>query len=395
MAEAGRQATWLILARGRKVRHWRLSTVAGLGMLALCGSALSGAAIGFGVSVPAAELLVPDTSDRDRIIDIYEQRISAMRRQIEAVNTQQANERRVMEARIAELLERQRMLTERQGQLGSVLQRAAGGVEVPTPTERAPSRGRIEPKKSAMVPHLTRDALAAFMPDGADRAPTPGEVFSSLDRSLETLEHSQRSSLTRLAAEADRKADRIIRELNDLGLAAPRAAGGPFIALDQPFDQSIDALDEALDKLDAAKRAATRAPIGHPVKGRSISSRFGPRKDPFNRRRAMHSGIDFRAGYGHPVQAAGAGKVVKAGRNGGYGRLVEIDHGNGVRTRYAHLNKIRVKVGQRVEVGTRIGDVGSSGRSTGPHLHYEIRKNGKAIDPLRFLRTGKSVARYL
>ena len=393
MAEAGRQATWLIVARGRKVRHWRLGTVAGIGLLALCGSALTGAAIGFGVSAPAAELLVPDTSDRDRIIDIYEQRIAAMRRQVEAVNAQQANERRVMEARIAELLERQRTLTERQGQLGSVLQRAADvGGDVPMPEGR---KRIVEPKRSAMAPQLTRDALAAFMPQGAERAPTPGEVFSSLDRSLQTLEHSQRSSLTRLAAAADQKADSIIGELRSLGLSAPSATGGPFIALDQPFDQSIDALDEALDKLDAAKRAAARAPIGHPVKGRSISSRFGPRNDPFNRRRAMHSGIDFRAGHGHPVQAAGAGKVVKAGRSGGYGRLIEIDHGNGVRTRYAHLKKIRVSVGQRVDVGTRIGDVGSSGRSTGPHLHYEIRKNGKAIDPMRFLRTGKSVARYL
>ena len=396
MSEAARQATWLILAKGRSVRHWRLRTVAGLCAIALSTSALGGAILGFGMSAPAADLLVSNESDTEQIIDVYEQRIAAMRRQIDSVTNQQMVERRAMEARIAELLERQRELTERQGQLGSVMQRAAGldRTDVPAPAARPDTR-RIEPRRAAAGGALTPETLAAFLPDARRRAPTPIEVFQSLDRSLETLDRSQRSSLTALASEADRKADTILRELAALGVGAPAATGGPFVALDAPFEQSIDALDSALDKLDAAKRAAARVPIGHPLRGQQITSRFGPRKDPFNRRRAMHSGIDFRAGVGHPVKATGAGKVVKAGVHGGYGRLIEIDHGNGVRTRYAHLHRIRVKLGQRIEVGQRIGDVGSSGRSTGPHLHYEVRKHGKAIDPIRFLRTGKSVARYL
>ncbi len=87
--------------------------------------------------------------------------------------------------------------------------------------------------------------------------------------------------------------------------------------------------------------------------------------------------------------------MVKSGWNGGYGRMVEIDHGNGLTTRYAHMSKLRVKKGQTVETGDVVGEVGSSGRSTGPHLHYEVRRNGDAIDPLRFLKAGKKVSSLL
>ena len=98
---------------------------------------------------------------------------------------------------------------------------------------------------------------------------------------------------------------------------------------------------------------------------------------------------------GAAAKATAPGKVVKAGWNGGYGRMVEIDHGNGYSTRYAHLSKIRVKVGQELATGDTVGDVGSSGRSTGPHLHYEIRRDGDAIDPVRFLKAGRKVNHFL
>ena len=102
----------------------------------------------------------------------------------------------------------------------------------------------------------------------------------------------------------------------------------------------------------------------------------------------MHAGVDFRAPSGHPVRAAAAGRVTMARRNGGYGNMVEIDHGRGMTTRYAHLSAILVKSGQRVRPGQIIGRVGSTGRSTGPHLHYETRVNDRAVDPERFLRAG-------
>jgi murein DD-endopeptidase MepM/ murein hydrolase activator NlpD len=119
-----------------------------------------------------------------------------------------------------------------------------------------------------------------------------------------------------------------------------------------------------------------------PVAG-MVTSRFGQRRDPFHRRRRMHRGLDFAARKGTPVNAAGPGVVVKAGRSGGYGRLVIVNHGNGVETRYAHLHRINVKPGQLVDPTTVVGLVGSTGRSTGPHLHFEVRKRGRAVNPLK------------
>ena len=411
----GNRTTWLILARGRKVRHWRVSTVAGLCALALASTALGGLVAGVSIAEPTVEYLVEaDNSETDDLIAVYEARVGAMKRQIDTITHAQVTERRAMEARIAELLDRQRELTERQGLLGSVIQRAAGVVgDVPLPARRIiePRReaaldgratgavaGAMEPARGGRLApprRLTRDALAAFVPVTGDQPPTPHEVFHSLDRSLATLAETQRESVTVLASEAHEKADTILRELRAIGMETGTAVGGPFVPLDAPFEHTIGALDEALGKLEAARRAAGKAPIGHPVKGQGMTSRFGPRRDPFNRKRAMHAGLDFRAPTGHPVLATGAGRVKRAGPNGGYGRFIEIDHGNGITTRYAHLNRMHVKAGDRVAAGQRIGDVGSTGRSTGPHLHYEVRRHGRAMNPVNFIEIGRSVSRYM
>lgn len=118
-----------------------------------------------------------------------------------------------------------------------------------------------------------------------------------------------------------------------------------------------------------------------PVDGARISSGFGPRLHPILRYSRMHQGIDFAAGTGTPVLASASGRIIRAGWGGGYGNIVMIDHGKGIVTRYAHLSKIDAKQGQRVEQGQRIGRVGSTGMSTGPHLHYEVWQNGKPVDP--------------
>jgi murein DD-endopeptidase MepM/ murein hydrolase activator NlpD len=130
-------------------------------------------------------------------------------------------------------------------------------------------------------------------------------------------------------------------------------------------------------------------PVRKPVMGEvDMSSPFGVRTDPFLGRPAMHTGIDLRGETGEPVHATAAGKISIAGRDGGYGNMVEIDHGNGLATRYGHLSEIDVTVGQTVRIGQVIGKIGSTGRSTGPHLHYETRVNGEAVNPQKFLRAG-------
>lgn len=136
---------------------------------------------------------------------------------------------------------------------------------------------------------------------------------------------------------------------------------------------SDSALDAVLDRITI-----------EPVSGAETSS-YGYREDPFTGRRKMHKGVDYRAPRGTPVLAAGPGVVRVARRKRGYGRVVMIDHGQGVQTRYAHLQRIDVDAGERVAPGTRIGTVGSTGRATGPHLHFELRIDGEAHDPLLLL----------
>jgi murein DD-endopeptidase MepM/ murein hydrolase activator NlpD len=122
-----------------------------------------------------------------------------------------------------------------------------------------------------------------------------------------------------------------------------------------------------------------------------MSSPFGLRRDPFTRGRAMHTGIDFRGTRGQGILATGPGRVSFAGWKGGYGRVIEVDHGAGVVTRYAHLSGIDVTVGQEVDRGDRIGRMGSTGRSTSTHLHYEVRINGRAVNPRPLLEADRDV----
>ena len=146
------------------------------------------------------------------------------------------------------------------------------------------------------------------------------------------------------------------------------------------------AILEKLDRINRFRRAIEKVPLSMPIKGRyRRTSGFGPRWG------RMHYGLDFAAEYGKPIYATADGMVSFAGWNGDYGRLVRIRHEFGIETRYAHLAKIRVKSGQRVSQGERIGDMGNSGRSTGTHLHYEIRVGGKPINPMIYIKASGNV----
>ena len=131
-----------------------------------------------------------------------------------------------------------------------------------------------------------------------------------------------------------------------------------------------------------------RVPLRRPLGTLEVTSTFGARLDPFFGRPAMHTGVDLREAWGENVAATASGVVSLAGSDGGYGKMVEIDHGNGIKTRYAHLGAIAVAVNQTIPAGTIVGQVGSTGRATGPHLHYEVRIDGEPVDPARFLAAG-------
>jgi len=131
--------------------------------------------------------------------------------------------------------------------------------------------------------------------------------------------------------------------------------------------------------------AAARLPASAPVEGR-LTSAFGTRTDPFTGLQAPHRGADYDAPEGTPIVAAAGGRVVSAGPRGGYGNAVEIDHGNGLVTLYAHASELSVTAGETVEAGQQIGRVGETGRATGPHLHFEVRQGGRAVDPTKVLK---------
>lgn len=154
----------------------------------------------------------------------------------------------------------------------------------------------------------------------------------------------------------------------------------------------FDTVMIGIDRMNLTRIAAGKVPLAAPVLNAfRFTSGFGVRKDPKGRGRRMHAGVDFAAPKGTPIVATGDGVVVAAERESGYGNTVRIRHELGFETVYAHQSKIRVRVGQQVSRGEQIGDMGSTGRSTGVHLHYEVHVNGKAIDPMTFLEAAKDV----
>ena len=153
-----------------------------------------------------------------------------------------------------------------------------------------------------------------------------------------------------------------------------------------------NAILKGLDAMNLYRIAAFKTPFAMPVKAAvRYTSGFGYRSDPMGRGQRMHAGQDFAGDYGTPIFATADGTVVFAAWDSGYGRLIRIQHAYGIETRFAHLSQIRVEVGQKVSRGDRIGDMGNSGRSTGTHLHYEIRIGGSAINPMIFIKAASNV----
>ena len=173
--------------------------------------------------------------------------------------------------------------------------------------------------------------------------------------------------------------------------------GGPFVPYhpDMRPTEDADTLEEEIE-VNISRWAQLRdlvstLPLIAPIEKGFTSSRFGRRKDPITKRWAMHKGLDLGGRYKTPVRSTAPGTVVFAARRAYYGRTIDVQHENGLMTRYAHLYRIKVKRGQKVGLGETIGLLGSSGRSTGPHVHYEIRHLGKALNPRKFLRATKNV----
>jgi murein DD-endopeptidase MepM/ murein hydrolase activator NlpD len=237
---------------------------------------------------------------------------------------------------------------------------------------------------------------------GAADDPDPSARLVLVDGSLDRIESSQMKALAVIDSAAERSASRdaaIVAEtgLDPAKLSLPRGeggVGGPFVPAE--IDPNAPGLDPALRRVARDVATARRlealmafVPLRMPLSGDpSLTSPFGYRADPFLGRLALHPGVDLAEAYGAEIHAAAAGRVVHAGPAGGYGIMVEIDHGNGLATVYAHMSEALVEEGRDVAQGAVLGRLGSTGRSTGPHLHYEVRVDGEPVDPERYLRAG-------
>ena len=229
-----------------------------------------------------------------------------------------------------------------------------------------------------------------------------------LEKNLVDLQSSRQQVLDRLTERTVNRIDEFKEVIAMTGLDADKllggvfdnsaGQGGPFIAFKPEADKSEDEFDSRLavlngymDRWDGLKGLLKTLPLTSPSDHYYVSSRFGKRRDPVNKKWGMHYGVDLAGLKKSPVLSTAAGTVVSVSRHPSYGRMIVIDHGLGIRTRYGHLYKILVRRGQKVGFRQKIGLLGNTGRTTGAHIHYEILVNGKPYDPLKFMQAGKYV----
>jgi len=348
----------------------------------------------------------------------YEDRIAELRAKVDRTTSRQLLDQEQFDQKLEQIMRRQTTLESRATALGAIPDASvtgsirptargtssneptASGTPKPSPISDTvifvapPDREARLESRAPIVPQVQPNQFAKVQ--GLDN------VLVRLQSSLDKVEGRQLAALGAVEDGMESRVRRMRGVITDLGLdmaqleaATPRAGmGGPFVPVKLPadagpFERQLSRINITRAQMERLNRTLALVPYRKPVVGEvEFTSGFGVRSDPFLGRPAMHTGLDFRAATGDPVRATANGKVVSAGWAGGYGRMVEIDHGNGLSTRYGHLSEIGVKVGEPIKIGQVIGEVGSTGRSTGPHLHYETRIDGEAVDPQKFLRAG-------
>jgi murein DD-endopeptidase MepM/ murein hydrolase activator NlpD len=368
----------------------------------------------------------------------YEDRIASLRSEIDRLSSRALLDQDSVEARVSELITRQTQLETRHAVVATLAEslqtlaaptgssRAAsmrGGPTTKPSTETAPSTdvsvtGTASSRSLKPVPSpeqlplrgVERRQVSWHAPDEPEtREQKIGGAISHLAGAIDRTQGRQANVVGKLQtvlAEASARYKAVVLEasLDPDRLAPmpglPRNQGGPYIPINVDpkagaFEEAVFKLQPKINEFARLKGIVDALPLSRPMPPADgdMTSNFGYRIDPFTRAPAVHSGIDFRAEHGAAIKAAGAGRVITAEYANGYGNMVEIDHGNDITTRYGHMSAILVSEGQTVQVGTILGRVGSTGRSTGPHLHYETRIGSEAIDPLRFIRAGQKFQR--
>lgn len=329
----------------------------------------------------------------------YEEQVGALQTQVERSVSERVRTREGFEDRIAALAERQALIEKRQGVLaglGAAEPETTGSIPAAPAPEQAPAAQIQKPFPTPGEPGGAFDLRMR----GGDRVELQehrlDHRIAGLEGRLDRLARRQSQVLGDIAAKALREAGRFRSVILQAGLdpdrfdRPERGVGGPLVPLSgDAFDLALAEAQRSADDERRLRRSVSALPVRRPLAEEAVvTSEFGARFDPFTRGLAMHTGLDMRAEHGTAARATAAGRVTAAEYGGGYGNMVEIDHGQGFVTRYAHLASYAVVPGQRVQAGAVIGRVGSTGRSTGNHLHYEVRIDGQAVDPERFLRAG-------
>jgi murein DD-endopeptidase MepM/ murein hydrolase activator NlpD len=352
----------------------------------------------------AAELEVADTARAeasDRLGEMQDRLLSA-----EAELREGTVERRGLQDELDRLLARRADDAARISSLESQLREARlallEGADEPA---EAPNRDVLPSMmlSGAMSEVIAERDRALAEAERLDRrvAALNAEIDGWRDRqeiALAKIEEAVRTGLDGLSGMLER-ADLDIDSILAQTRAAYSGTGGPFeplseqetAALERQGDQRIAALMRDLERVNLMRIAVDRLPFGRPVTGVRLTSGFGKRRDPFRGTWSMHSGVDWAGPRGTPVRATAGGVVTFAGRMSGYGKVVVIRHGFGHETRYAHLRRALVKEGQRVRRGEQIAEMGNTGRSTGTHLHYEVRIDDDPVNPKKFIEAARDV----
>lgn len=365
---------------------------------------------------------------RERNADMqqaYEDRIARLRSEIDRISSRQILDSVAMDEKVEKIMSAQEGIADRQRAVGELIDKARsiGLIDSRNAAIPADKRAALDPTDvtgsvnayadagGASLIDRQFDALTAMAPQAAtpkaDLRTADGKPdFKAISSHLAAVDAEQAKAVEAIADAANSRVDAAVEVIADAGLRvnvpegsadSQDAVGGPFIPIGgaQALTAAMQEADQAFGRIELVKAEAARLPLIRPMPGGDMTSNFGSRRDPFLGSMAFHAGIDFRSPTGTDIRPTAPGVVTVAGWSGGYGNMVEVDHGNGVTTRYGHMSRIIARVGDRVTRDTVIGEVGSTGRSTGPHLHYETRINGVPLNPVNYINAGNKLASLL
>lgn len=389
-----------------------------------------------GYYILRSDIIAEASAERTELVLEYQDHIDRLRAEIETLTSRQMVDRETVEIQVMDVLRRQQDLNQRHAIVADLVARAESvGIYLSNDKPLPPQKPSLDARGLASLDgddataiggesQLIEEPVKALglrdgnsksfdpltilqqpisgrdgVPQGLKKNSEKQAALDAVKAHISAMDVESTAAVDAITVATESRIDEILGITSSItpgvnkALREQTAIGGPFQPItEENFPDRLERARVALTALRRVKFTALRLPVKRPVRNGSVSSSYGPRVDPFLGQLALHTGIDFKAPYGARVFATAPGTILSAERHGGYGNMVEIRHANGFVTRYAHLSRIQVSAGDHVLAGDLIGNVGSTGRSTGPHLHYEIRRHEKPSNPASFLAAGDRLA---